>query len=122
VTIPGVVTIVGLDDPRSGDKSTTVPDLMAGRDPGVPTILLTHRPVDLEKYAAEGFDLMLAGHSHHGQFFPLTIVTDFVYTVSYGQARIGPMQVYVTSGLGTWGPPVRIFTHPEIVKITLLNR
>jgi uncharacterized protein len=122
VTIPGVVTIVGLDDPRSGEKSTTVPDLMARRDPGLPVILLTHRPVDMERHAAEGIDLMLAGHSHHGQFFPLTVITDLVYTVSYGYARIDPMQVYVTSGLGTWGPPVRILTHPEIVRITLVNR
>ncbi len=122
VTIPGIVTIVGLDDPRSRNKRTPLPDLMAGRDPGLPTILLAHRPVDLETYAAAGIDLMLAGHSHHGQIFPVTIITDFVYTVSYGQARIGPMQVYVTSGLGTWGPPVRILTHPEIVSITLVNR
>jgi hypothetical protein len=88
----------------------------------LPTILLTHRPVDLEIYAAAGVDLMLAGHSHHGQIFPATIITDFVYTVSHGYARVGPMQVYVTSGLGTWGPPVRILTHPEVVAITLVNR
>jgi hypothetical protein len=122
VTIPGIATIVGLDDPRSHNIRTPLRDLMAGRDPGLPTILLTHRPVDLEIYAAAGVDLMLAGHSHHGQIFPATIITDFVYAVSYGQARIGPMQVYVTSGLGTWGPPVRILTHPEVVAITLVNR
>jgi predicted MPP superfamily phosphohydrolase len=121
VTFPGIVNLVGLDDPRSGAKKTPVPDLVAKGDPSLPTILLTHRPVNLEEYARDGIDLMLAGHSHHGQFFPLTIVTDFVYTVSYGYARIGPMQVYVTSGLGTWGPPVRILTHPEIVRITLVN-
>lgn len=122
VTIPGIVTIVGLDDPRSGNRPTPLPDLMARRDDRLPVILLTHRPINVEEYAAEGVDLMLAGHSHHGQFFPITIVTDFVYTVSYGQARIGPMELYVTSGLGTWGPPVRILTHPEIVRITLVNK
>ena len=122
VTFPGIVNLVGLDDPRSGAKEASIPDLVAGGDPSLPTILLTHRPINLERYAGNDIDLMLAGHSHHGQFFPLTIVTDFVYTVSYGYARIGTMQVYVTSGLGTWGPPVRILTHPEIVKITLVNR
>ncbi len=121
VTFPGIVNLIGLDDPRSGDTNTSVADLMAKRDPNLPTILLTHRPVNLEEYSRDGIDLMLAGHSHHGQFFPLTIITDLVYTVSYGYARIGPMQVYVTSGLGTWGPPVRVLTHPEIVKLTLVN-
>jgi predicted MPP superfamily phosphohydrolase len=122
VTFPGIVNLVGLDDPRSGLKDASVAALTASGDPSLPTILLTHRPIKLEEYAKDGVDLMLAGHSHHGQFFPLTLVTDLVYTVSYGYARIGPMQVYVTSGLGTWGPPVRVLTHPEIVKITLVNR
>jgi hypothetical protein len=44
-----------------------------------------------------------------------------VYLVDYGYYRVGSMQGYVSSGLGTWGPPVRVFTHPEIVKITLVN-
>jgi len=121
ITIPGIVNIVGLDDPRAQEKQESVTDLMARRDPSLPTILLTHRPVDMEKYAADGVDLMLAGHSHHGQFFPLTIITDLVYEVSYGYARVGRMQVYVTSGLGTWGPPVRVLPHPEIVRITLVS-
>jgi predicted MPP superfamily phosphohydrolase len=119
VTVPGIVNIIGLDDARAGNRKVSVADLIARCDPSLPTILLTHRPVDLEEYAADGIDLVLAGHSHHGQFFPLTIITDLVYTVSYGYARIGPMQVYVTSGLGTWGPPVRVLTHPEVVRITL---
>ncbi len=122
VTIPGIATLVGLDDARSRNTRVPLAGLLAGRDPELPTILLAHRPVDLEIYAAAGVDLMLAGHSHHGQIFPATIITDFVYTVSYGSGRIGPMQVYVTSGLGTWGPPVRILTHPEVVRITLVHR
>jgi predicted MPP superfamily phosphohydrolase len=121
VTFPGIINLVGLDDPRSEDAKASVVELMAKRDPSLPTILLVHRPVNLAEYSRDGVDLMLAGHSHHGQFFPITIITDLVYTVSYGYARIGPMQVYVTSGLGTWGPPVRVLTHPEIVKLTLVN-
>ncbi|MBN1573349.1 MAG: metallophosphoesterase [Deltaproteobacteria bacterium] len=121
VTFPGIANLVGLDDPRSRVKAASIPDLMAECDASLPTILLTHRPTKMEEYAESGIDLMLAGHSHHGQFFPLTIVTDFVYKVSYGYARIGQMQVYVTSGIGTWGPPVRILTHPEIVRISLIN-
>jgi hypothetical protein len=51
--------------------------------------------------------------------FPANLVTKMVYLVDYGYRRVGPMQVYVSCGLGTWGPPARVLTHPEIVKITL---
>jgi predicted MPP superfamily phosphohydrolase len=125
VTIPGVVNIVGLDYHRTigntGAKAAPLSEILKRRDPRLPTILLYHAPVNLEEYAALPIDLMLSGHSHHGQFFPLTLVTDLVYEVSYGYGKIGSMNLYVTSGLGTWGPPVRILTHPEIVRITLVN-
>ncbi len=125
VTLPGRVNIVGLDDPGSMHAEVKVSPLLPGllkkRDASLPTILLYHRPVNLEAYAAYPIDLMLAGHTHHGQLFPITLVTDLVYEVSYGYKKIGPMRLYVTSGLGTWGPPVRVLTHPEIVRVTLVN-
>jgi len=128
VTLAGLVNLVGLEDPRSmgheENNKTSAPlfEILSKRDPLLPTILIFHRPINFEEYAASGVDLTLSGHSHHGQFFPLTLITDLVYPVSYGYERIGPMGAYVTSGIGTWGPPVRILTHPEIVKITLVNR
>lgn len=123
VTLPGLVNLVGLDDPtalRFGKKKEVpLPDLMARRDPTLPTILMFHPPIRMKEYSTYGVDLMLSGHSHHGQMFPANLITKMVYLVDYDYRRVGPMQVYVSCGLGTWGPPVRVFTHPEIVKITL---
>jgi predicted MPP superfamily phosphohydrolase len=125
VTLPGLVNLVGLDDPtalRFGKKKeASVPELMKRSDPKLPTILLFHPPIRMKEYSAYGIDLMLSGHSHHGQLFPANLITRMVYLVDYGYRRVGPMQVYVSCGLGTWGPPVRVLTHPEIVKITLVS-
>ncbi len=125
VTLPGLVNLVGLDDPTAlqfgKKKEASLPELLKKRDVSLPTILMFHPPIRMKKYAAYPIDLMLSGHSHHGQMFPMNFITDLVYLVSYGYARIGTMQVYVSSGLGTWGPPVRVFTHPEIVRITLVK-
>jgi hypothetical protein len=125
VTLPGLVNLIGLDDPadiRFGKKvEASVPALMKQGDPNLPTILMFHPPIRMKEYSGYGVDLMLSGHSHHGQMFPLNLITGMVYLVDYGYRRVGTMQVYVSSGLGTWGPPVRVFTHPEIVKITLVN-
>jgi uncharacterized protein len=123
VTLPGLVNLIGLDDPadpRFGKKKKpSVPALMKQGDPSLPTILMFHPPIRMKEYSGYGVDLMLSGHSHHGQMFPLNLITGMVYLVDYGYKRVGPMQVYVSSGLGTWGPPARVFTHPEIVRITL---
>jgi predicted MPP superfamily phosphohydrolase len=125
VTLPGLVNLIGLDDPadsRFGKKEEpSVPALMKKGDPNLPTILMFHPPIRMKEYSTYGIDLMLSGHSHHGQMFPLNLITRMVYLVDYGYRRVGPMQVYVSSGLGTWGPPARVFTHPEIVKITLTS-
>lgn len=123
VTLPGLVNLVGLDDPtalRFGKaKEPSLPELLDKRDRALPTILMFHPPMRMKEYAGYGIDLMLSGHSHKGQMFPANLITKMVYLVDYGYRRVGPMQVYVSSGLGTWGPPARVLTHPEIVKITL---
>jgi uncharacterized protein len=123
VMLPGLANLIGLDDPadiRFGKKvEASVPALMKQGDPNLPTILMFHPPIRMKEYSGYGVDLMLSGHSHHGQMFPLNLITEMVYLVDYGYRRVGTMQVYVSSGLGTWGPPVRVFTHPEIVRITL---
>jgi hypothetical protein len=124
-TVPGVVNLVGIDDPTAltfgKKKEASVPALMKERDPGLPTILLFHPPIRVKEYSTTGVDLMLSGHTHHGQMFPINFITGMVYLEDYGYRRVGPMQLNVSCGLGTWGPPARVFTHPEIVKITLVN-
>lgn len=84
----------------------------------LPIIVMDHQPGNLKEYDSN-VDLLLCGHTHQGQFFPLNIVTDIVYDVDYGyyQAFSNSPQVIVTSGAGSWGPPQRIGTISEVVEI-----
>ncbi|GHV84962.1 serine/threonine protein phosphatase [Spirochaetia bacterium] len=86
-------------------------------------ILLDHQPVELPQTAAAGFDLVLCGHTHRGQFFPGNIITRWIFQKSggthYGYWQKDAAQAVVTSGAGVWGPPVRIGTHSEIAVLDL---
>jgi predicted MPP superfamily phosphohydrolase len=88
-------------------------------DPQSASILLTHAP-DRPAIAEEaGIGLQLSGHTHHGQFFPFSWITRRIYgQFTYGLSRLGATQFYVSSGTGTWGPPLRVGSQAEIVKIT----
>jgi predicted MPP superfamily phosphohydrolase len=67
---------------------------------------------------AEGVSLQLSGHTHGGQFFPYTLIAKRVWgEFIYGLNRLGNMQVYTSYGAGTWGPPFRVGTRPEIVVL-----
>lgn len=83
------------------------------------SVLLLHAPVRLDISEEEGISLQLSGHTHGGQFFPWTLVAKRVWAkVNHGLQRVGNLQVYTTYGTGTWGPPLRVATRPEIVLIT----
>jgi uncharacterized protein len=82
------------------------------------SVLLLHAPVRLAISEEEGISLQLSGHTHGGQFFPWTLVAKRVWArFNHGLQRLGNMQVYTTYGTGTWGPPLRVATRPEIVLI-----
>lgn len=83
-----------------------------------PSILLRHVPDKIEVAAANGVSLMLCGHAHNGQLFPVQFIDRLLYgKFYYGLNNSGAAQVYTTSGAGTWGPPLRILADPEIVLI-----
>lgn len=82
-------------------------------------ILLDHQPYHLEEAEAAGIDLQLSGHTHRGQVWPLSWVTDAVYECSWGSLRKGNTQYYISSGLGIWGAKYRIGTQSEYVVITV---
>jgi hypothetical protein len=84
-----------------------------------PSILLNHAPARLPTVEQAGFSLQLSGHTHGGQFLPFTWITNSIYgRFTKGLHRFGALQVYTSTGAGTWGPPLRVGTHPEIVFIT----
>jgi predicted MPP superfamily phosphohydrolase len=89
-------------------------------EPGHASILLNHVPNRLPIVEQAGVSLQLSGHTHGGQIFPFTWFTRRAFgEFTYGLQRFGALQVYTSSGAGTWGPPMRVGTHPEIVEITL---
>ena len=89
-----------------------------GFDRGQASILLTHAPDRVQVSAEEGISLQLSGHTHHGQFWPWTLTAERMYgKFVYGLQRLSEMQVYTSTGAGTWGPPLRVGSRPEIVAI-----
>lgn len=92
---------------------------MAGRDPSRPVVLLCHQPVLVDQAARHDVDLMIAGHTHGGQFLPLGYVVLLDQPVMSGLTRAGRTWLYVTRGVGFWGPPVRVGAPPEITLLTL---
>ncbi len=87
-------------------------------DPSRPSILLSHAPHALSIPEQAGISLQLSGHTHGGQIFPFTWFTRKIFReFTKGLHRHGQMQVYTTTGAGTWGPPLRVGTNPEIILI-----
>jgi predicted MPP superfamily phosphohydrolase len=86
---------------------------------GAPSILLNHVPNRLPLAEHAGVSLQLSGHTHGGgQMFPYNFITRRAFgKFTYGLQRFGEMQVYTSSGAGTWGPPMRVGTHSEIVLL-----
>jgi uncharacterized protein len=88
-------------------------------DPTQPSILLNHVPNRLPIAEKAGVSLQLSGHTHGGQIFPFTWFTQRAFgKFTYGLQRFGNLQVLISSGVGTWGPPMRVGTEPEVVQIT----
>jgi hypothetical protein len=104
------------------ERRKSLAEILEGVDPQLPLILLDHQPVHLEEAEQNGIDLQLSGHTHNGQLFPLNLINKFFYEDNWGYLRKGKTQYYVTCGVGTWGPPLRTASVPEIVQIRLRFR
>lgn len=114
--------LIGVSYPLRGESRDILTTLGSLRDQfiGKPNVLLYHAPVKIEEIAKSGVHLMLAGHTHRGQQFPFQFITHLVHRgYDYGLYSIGDFTLYTTSGVGTWGPSMRIGTRGEIVSITL---
>ena len=85
---------------------------------GQASVLLAHTPSRLPVAEEAGISMQLSGHTHRGQMFPFTWLTKRIFgQYTYGLAHFGGLLVYTSSGVGTWGPPMRVGTQPEIVII-----
>lgn len=83
------------------------------------SILLKHTPFDLEVARNAGVGMQMSGHTHRAQMFPLSLITKVVYKgYDYGFKKFGDMDVLVSDGVGSWGPPLRVGSNSEIVEVT----
>ena len=82
-----------------------------------PVIVLDHEPKELEELSKAGVDLVLSGHTHDGQIFPANIMLKFISENSYGYKKVGNMDDIVTSGVGLFGPYMRVGTISEVCNI-----
>jgi len=101
---------------ENGQFASVLQDIGLDRDRA--SILLTHAPDHPEIAEAAGVSLQLSGHTHLGQFIPWSWMARRIYRqFVYGLSRIGKMQIFTSSGAGTWGPPLRLGSNPEIVML-----
>jgi hypothetical protein len=101
-------------------KRKELKELLKDVEASYPIILLDHQPFHLEKAVECGVDLQLSGHTHHGQVWPIQLITKAIFEVSRGYKYKGNTHFYISSGFGTWGPPIRIGNRPEVVSIKLV--
>jgi predicted MPP superfamily phosphohydrolase len=123
VKVHNSLFVVGREDRSisqfAGKKRKPLEELMMQVDKRFPVILMDHQPFGLDEAVRQGIDLQLSGHTHHGQIWPFQFITKAVYELSWGYLKRASTHIYVSSGVGTWGPPVRIGNTPEIVNIQL---
>ena len=118
VTLPNGIQIVGRDD-RSVRSRKDLAQLTLNVNAEQPVIVLDHQPVELSENVEAKVDLLLCGHTHNGQVWPIKWLTGRMFEISYGYEKRNQTHIYVTSGLSLWGPPFRIGTQSEMVVINL---
>jgi len=118
VTLPNGVQIVGRDD-RSNPARKTLPQLLKGINHEYPVIVIDHQPNNLSEPVDAGIDLLFCGHTHRGQVWPMSWLTDRMFDISYGYEKRINTNIYVSSGLSIWGPPFRIGTQSEMIVFNI---
>ena len=110
------IRIIGRND-RSNRRRAKLSELTDTS--GVFTILLDHQPYNLQEAEEAGIDFQFSGHTHRGQVWPISWITDAMYEQSWGHYQRGKTQYYISSGLGIWGPKIRIGTRSEYLVLHL---
>ncbi|MCP4310622.1 MAG: metallophosphoesterase [Bacteroidetes bacterium] len=133
VASQGEIQIIGLNHMLADENSVnmhtagelaTLRSILPGipSDPDKPTILLHHSPDGIQYAREKGVDLYLAGHTHAGQLFPVNFIGELIYQFNKGLHDYQGTKIYVSSGAGTFGPPMRFGTHSEITVVKLIPK
>lgn len=131
VNIRGI-QLVGLDymnaddnvyDAHASTRSETIKSVLPALDidPGIPSVIVHHSAVGIKYMLEAGADLVLSGHTHAGQFFPITLIARIQFPYLKGLYTNKNTKIYVNQGIGTFGPPIRIGTKGEAALITLVR-
>lgn len=120
VILPGGMQLAGRDD-LSNRTRKPLEELMGMTDRTHPVIVLDHQPYELGKADSLGVDLQISGHTHRGQIWPLSKITDLIFEQSHGYRRWSHSHIWVSCGLSLWGPPFRIGTNSDMVVIDLTS-
>jgi hypothetical protein len=117
--------IVGREDRQSkimgGYSRKSITELASQIDKSKFTFLLDHQPYNLNEAVENGIDFQLSGHTHHGQLWPFNFITQAIFEVSRGYKKIEQTHFFVSTGFGSWGPPIRIGNRPEIVVFEIVT-
>lgn len=126
VEIAESIQIIGREDRSikqfSHKERKQLSELTQSINPNLPSILLDHQPFELSEAQKANIDLELSGHTHYSQLFPLNYLLYFIYEQPWGYLKKGNTHYYVSSGAGTWGPPVRVGSDSEAMLIKIKFR
>ncbi|WP_054023487.1 metallophosphoesterase [Bacillus sp. FJAT-28004] len=113
--------VIGRKDKASagfgGNGRLPIKELIAPLDQSRPLIMLDHQPSDIASAADNGIDISVSGHTHRGQMMPNHLITRKLFELDWGYLKKGGLHAIVSSGFGTWGPPVRIGSRSEVIHI-----
>lgn len=126
VILPSGIVLAGRQDitgeQMSGLQRKSISELLEGFDKSKPLVVIDHQPYKLKQVSDEGIDLQVSGHTHNGQMWPFNYITDAIFEIGYGYGKIGKSHFYVSSGYGTWGPPIRTNSRSEIVVLEMKGK
>jgi predicted MPP superfamily phosphohydrolase len=113
--------LAGRNDSHISNRKS-IEELLRSIPDSLPLILIDHRPTEIDQVTKTRTDIQLSGHTHDGQLFPINLITNMIYKLSYGYRKIGETHFFVSSGIRLWGPPVRTTGRSEImiIEVTFL--
>lgn len=110
--------LAGRNDSRDEERKSAG-DLLVDAPGNLPIIVLDHRPTEMDLLSETTADVVFSGHTHHGQLFPINLITNKVYELSYGYLKKRETHFFVSSGIRLWGPPVRTVAKSEILVVNI---
>ena len=116
--------IIGRDDHvinRLGIRRATLEEIISPLEKERYKMVIDHTPNSIEESKELGVNLHFSGHTHKGQIVPFNLVTKKVYEVDHGYKKKDDLNIIVSAGYGTWGPPIRTNGHSEIALIDIHN-